>query len=342
MRILQLITSFSFAGAERIALDLCTLAGCHVELAALTPGNGQLRVRAEARGISCHDLAMRHKADLAVVGRLRDRLEAGRFDLLHTHLVHADIIGRLATQGRTPTLSTLHLVERRWRPWHGWGESLTARWARAFVAVSPAVLEHGVHRWGLPLEKMHLIPNGVSLEGIPGSTRDIDILFLGRLDRQKGLDRLLPGLALAQKTQPLKVAIAGIGPEEASLKTLAMAHGVDAQWMGFVENAASLMARAKVVAVPSRWEGFGLVAAEALAAGCDVVHSGVPPLTWVTGTHGTVLPKGPKDIASLMVERVTRFEENAQRRQWVASMFSLESMKKSYVELYTACAASPA
>lgn len=341
MRILQLITSFSFAGAERIALELGSMPGHHVELAALTPGDGQLRLRAQARGLACHDLAMRHKADWTVVGRLRDRLEAGRFDLLHTHLVHADIIGRLAARHSIPSISTLHIVERRFRPWHACAQSLTARWGRAFVAVSPAVMEHGIERWGLPLEKMHLIPNGVSTQGLPSGPRDIDILFLGRLDRQKGLDRLLPALALAQKAGPLKVVIAGTGPEETSLKSLALAHGVEARWLGFVEDAAFLLAQTKVVAVPSRWEGFGLVAAEALAAGCDVLHSGVAPLPWVTGVHGTTLPANPQNTSALLVERVARFAENEQRKSWVVSNYSLEKMMKSYSELYAACVASP-
>jgi len=88
--------------------------------------------------------------------------------------------------------------------------------------------------------------------------------LIGRLDAQKGFDIAIRAF-LATPGNDLKLQIWGDGPQHARLKALA-AHDPRISFHGHSDTPASLMQELDVVLMPSRWEAFGLVACEALAA----------------------------------------------------------------------------
>lgn len=113
-----------------------------------------------------------------------------------------------------------------------------------------------------------------------------DVLFLGRLIRQKGVDDLLRAAALMP--EPPRLQIAGEGPERARLQAIARDLKVDARFHGFVEGPAkeALYRASRLLCVPSREvgglsEGAPLVIAEAKRYGLPVVATavgGIPEL----------------------------------------------------------------
>lgn len=113
-----------------------------------------------------------------------------------------------------------------------------------------------------------------------------DVLFLGRLIRQKGVDDLLTAASLMPARPRLQIA--GDGPERRRLQGMAASLGVDARFHGFVEGPrkAALYRRSALLCVPSREigglsEGAPLVIAEAKAYGLPVVATavgGIPEL----------------------------------------------------------------
>ena len=113
-----------------------------------------------------------------------------------------------------------------------------------------------------------------------------DVLFLGRLIKQKGVDDLLHAAALMP--DPPRLEIAGDGPERPRLQAIAAAHRLDVRFHGFVHPPArdALYRRAAVLCVPSRdvgplSEGAPLVIAEARHYGLPVVATavgGIPEL----------------------------------------------------------------
>lgn len=129
-----------------------------------------------------------------------------------------------------------------------------------------------------------VIPNPVDVGGgnrvtaVVGDERYI--LFLGRLDRVKGLDLVLPAFARVRNLFPqLNLLIAGSGEPAfvSELKALAKELGVDSavHWAGFLEGKAKSDAIAKAIlfVLPSYSENFGVSVVEALAAGIPVVIS---------------------------------------------------------------------
>lgn len=99
---------------------------------------------------------------------------------------------------------------------------------------------------------------------------------IGRLDRQKGFDLLIPAFR-ALPDRDLRLIFYGDGPERAALQELA---GQDPRirFVGHLSDPALAMANVDAVAMPSRWEAYGLVAREARAAGRPVLvapHDGL-------------------------------------------------------------------
>ena len=133
------------------------------------------------------------------------------------------------------------------------------------------------------------------------ASRDVDVVFLGRLTPLKGPDVLLEALAAAGRAlaRPVRALVAGEGPMRAALTARAAALGVagvvDAQIPGWVDAAQrdAILARATVLAVPSRWpEPFGLVGLEAARYGVPAVAFDVGGVrTWLDdGVNGVVVP----------------------------------------------------
>jgi len=134
------------------------------------------------------------------------------------------------------------------------------------------------------------------------AAREGDLIFVGRLVSDKGLDLLLEALArLAQEDLRPRLTVVGQGPEEPALRQQCSALGLDAQihFAGSVVNAdlAALLNRHRILVVPSRWaEPFGLVALEGIACGCVVVGSDQGGLPGAIGRCGLTFPSGQAEV----------------------------------------------
>ncbi len=130
---------------------------------------------------------------------------------------------------------------------------------------------------GVPEDRLRLAPNPVDTRFFApsGHARDIDVLFVGRLSHEKGVDLLLR--ALAELPRDSRIVIAGDGPLRRELEAQAAAAGARVEFTGWVERDAlrDLYARAAVQVVPSRSEPQGVVVLEALASGTPVIGSDV-------------------------------------------------------------------
>ncbi len=138
--------------------------------------------------------------------------------------------------------------------------------------------------------------------GAPTSApADGPVLAVGRLMAEKGFDMLTEAVALMPAAERPELVIVGDGPDRALLEALALRRGVSARFTGAVapSEIGDWYRRARLVCVPSRREGFGMVVAEAVAAGRPVVATavGAAPRFITDGTNGRLVP--PDDIEAL-------------------------------------------
>lgn len=353
MRLLLLVTCLEGGGAQRVVFHLATGLGPGFEarvVALRDPSGGTNRYGPllQASGVSVGEVRLRHALDLPGMLRLAREVRAFRPDVLHAHLFHSHVaartLGRLA--GARRVVSTHHEVERRHRPLRPLLQRVG--WDDASVAVSEAVAAHVRRTFGA---RPVVIPNGIDLErfrrgdraqarralGLPDGAEIVGAV--GRLHPQKGLPDLLRAFAALDRAEALLV-LAGEGEEEAALRRLARDLGVleRVRFLGFVEDVPRVLAALDVMAMPSRWEGFGLGLAEALACGVPVVASAVDSLPEVAGEAAVLVPPGaPERLAEALARLLgdpARRAALAREGPARAAGFGLERMLQAHRELY--------
>jgi len=138
------------------------------------------------------------------------------------------------------------------------------------------------------------------------------VLYVGRLDvSQKGLDVLLEAWAKVPRRSGERLVIAGRGPDADLLKARAASLGIAAsvEFAGGVsdESRDALMASAVCQIVPSRFEGFGIVGAEALAAGVPLIVSDDPALAELAiGGGAAIVPRGDASALAASIATLLR------------------------------------
>lgn len=148
---------------------------------------------------------------------------------------------------------------------------------------------------------------------MPEVARDRDIVFLGRLVSDKGVDLLIEAVALLRDGGlTAGLTVVGSGPEEEKLKTLAQTLGVASQ-IDFVGpksgmELARILNAHRVMAIPSRWaEPFGIVALEGIACGCVAVGSQEGGLPDAIGPCGVTFPNGnASSLAAALCDVLTQ------------------------------------
>lgn len=153
-------------------------------------------------------------------------------------------------------------------------ERLLAKTTDRIICISGDELKEGLYA-GIERERMALVNNGISANRALAEAPDVDwnsqrmkVLFVGRLDRQKGWDLLID--AARELNEIAEIRIIGsfvVGSQKAvDLPSNVTLLG----WMNRQQIEAYLEI-ADIVVIPSRWEAFGLVALEAMRAAKPIV-----------------------------------------------------------------------
>ena len=120
---------------------------------------------------------------------------------------------------------------------------------------------------------------------------------IGRIHEQKGWDVLCRAATMVREQAPeAEFVVVGDGPERQSYA--ARSECAPVRFVGYEPNASSLLGAFDVLAVPSRWEGFGRVAVEAMLAGVPVIAADVGGLSEVVDDAGLLVPsEQPEPLA---------------------------------------------
>ena len=222
-------------------------------------------------------------------------------DLVHTHLVHADVYGGAAARLLgIPSISTRHNDDRYLLGPFRYVDRAFARPARRLIAISDAV-RHFLERAGHDPAKLVTVRYGLDeLPAAPSEPTPADAgippdaplaLAVGRLIAQKDHATLLRAFARVRTTVPdARLAILGSGPLEAETRRLVAELGLDdAVTLPGRTDIRDWLERADVFVHTSRWEGFGIVLLEAMLAGLPVVATRVSAVPEVVadGETGT-------------------------------------------------------
>jgi glycosyltransferase involved in cell wall biosynthesis len=365
LRILHLITRLPVGGAERLLVDVARgLDPARFEaVVCCIQDRGELAAELEASGIAVHSLdRMRTKRfDWRAIGDLARLMREKRIDVVHSHLYHANLYGRLAAwRARVPAVATVHNTYTK-RKLH---RQLLNRWlahiSARVVAVSEDVRSDLMRHDGIAEQKITVIHNGIDVRRVQttltrseararlGLAGDAIVLgCVGRLEDQKGHRFLLEALARLNDPQRgaarFHLVLVGDGRLRAELEKRAAGLGVAARTMflGTRHDIPEILKALDVCVMPSLWEGLSVAMLEAMAAGLPLVISDVSGVSQVVGNdeYGLKVPVG--DVAAL-TQAIRALADAPERRaalgaaarQRVLAKFSAHAMLTGLSRLY--------
>jgi len=270
-----------------------------------------------------------------------------KYDLIHAHdWLTADAAIKLKHQWKTPLVVTIHATERGRH--QGWLPSATSaqidnmEWRVTFeawrVIVCSEYMRTELHRsFGIPIDKMTVIPNGVDTSAIGHCTQaEMDdlrgrlapggerlLLYVGRITPEKGAHVLVEAMPRILDKYP-DVLLLVAGKNSQKLLPMAQELGIESsvRVLGYVtdEMRDCLYAISNAAIFPSLYEPFGIVALEAMASNCNVIVSETGGLAEVVEHGRTGLTAYPNDPGSIAwaVERLFADPQAAAERRTAA------------------------
>ena len=294
--------------------------------------------------------------DVARMIALRQQVAAIKLkfapDLIHIHNFGSSLLFHLETAGdrSTPALFTVTLEilpDADTGP-----DTLMGRTLRAVdwvTGVSSSTLAQVRERAPEVLFRSSVILNALDFPTLLPAPLPIDtprLLCLGRLHPQKGFDLALSALATITDRFPhVHLTIVGDGPERLALERQAAELNLSSvvDFLGWVspDDVPMLINRATMVLIPSRWEGFGLVALEAASMARPVIAScvgGLPEVVAHKETGLLVESENSRALAEAMVFFLTHPKDAEQMglaaRKRARELFSWEQCVAAYNTLY--------
>jgi glycosyltransferase involved in cell wall biosynthesis len=311
-------------------------------------------------GVRTERLPIRWDGDVRCVLAMTRLMRRGAFDLVHTHLIHADVLGGVAARlaGVRVVVSTKHGYEDYDRTSRAYRlAGLTARWTCKVITISEALGRKVAEVERIPSGKLTTIHYGIDCAvPAPEPSREVvrrslglppdafAVLSTGRLVPVKGYQYLIEAVGkLRAGGSSAILLIAGDGPERAALQAQAERLGIGdrVRFLGWRADVSTLLAGVDAFALATLGEGFGLAILEAMAQRLPVVATrvvAVPEIVHDGETGLLVPPRDPAALADalLALERDSelrrRFASAGQRR--VLDHFSVARMVRDTEAVY--------
>ena len=274
------------------------------------------------------------------------RRAARNVDLVHTHLVHADVYGAF---GDRTLVSSKHNDDPFRAGAFRFVERALARRTAKIIAITHALARFQIERVGLPAAKVEVVHYGLDEPPVAWGTNPPEdnaepeeriALAVCRLEPQKGVDVAVEALADVPNT---RFIVLGEGSERAQLERRAAELGVRLSLPGRVPDVAAWLRRADVLVHPVRWEGFGLALLEAMLASLPVVATAVSsiPEIVVDGETGVLVPPEDPEALAAAINRVLDNPGRLGERGYARARreFSVEKMVDRTLAVYDAARA---
>jgi glycosyltransferase involved in cell wall biosynthesis len=368
MHILHLVDGLRIGGAEKLIVTFAqTIRHFSADLmvATLQQNEPSMVKQIEESGASVIPFHSRKLINPIRFLRLWQFVRQNQFDIIHTHLTSANILGAIIGRlTQTPVFTTIHntKLSSQNHLYHGRLENwMLKNMTTQVIGVGQEVAER--HQQRLGLDQVLALPNAVSIpEPLSESGRirlrkelvddpdAIILLAVGRLVAQKGYPDMLRAFATLQKTFPnTRLLIAGQGKERAILSNMIADLNLEdrAILLGMRHDIANLLSAADIFVSTSHWEGLPVSLLEAMAAKkpCVATAVGDVPLVLDNDVGVLVPPHEPALMAEAWVELVENpdkwpvFGEAAYEK--VCHEFSASTWVQKQLELYAEAAHVP-
>jgi len=307
-----------------------------------------------------------HPASLNLFRHVRRTLRSERPDVLHSFLFVSNVIGPFAARGLNGcrTIASRGRMGIEWRAgaMHRFLQRAADKRTDAIVCKTNALREETARVERVPLEKLHVIPNGVDIGHFsiePGTIRRRReefqrqhgvlsdgplVLAIGNLKPIKGHATLIEACrSLVGQFPHVQVAIVGQGESEAELRAQIAAHGLEkhVHLPGRFDDVRPWMQAADLFVAPSHSEGMPNAVLEAMAMGLPLVLSEIPGHLETAGRESAWYfePGHAEALARNLAEAIASPDRRAMRGraglERVRSELSLDTMVERIQNLYS-------
>jgi glycosyltransferase involved in cell wall biosynthesis len=303
-------------------------------------------------GIRVHNLNLSFKYNPIGIFKILNVIRRGNYDIIHVHLFPADIfvaISSLFLPRRIKFIFSEHSNYNRRRSIKFFKviDGFTYSRYGKIVCISKQVRE-ALIKWCPEIaHKIIIIKNAIPITKKFNSEENkiYDVIFVGRLERVKGVDILLKAIQILKEKhyRNLRVAIVGDGSLMESLKKLALRYRINENidFLGVRKDVLKLMRKSLIFVLPSMWEGFGLVLLEAMSVGTPVVATkvgGIPEIIEDNKDGILLEPENPEELAKAILRLLSDvnlrslISSNAYKK--VKEEYSIEKYTKTLLSLY--------
>lgn len=355
MKILFVITGLGVGGAERQVVDLADAfvqLGHQVRIVYLT---GEALVKPVSSGIRVEPVYMSRTpfGILTAVFSLRSVIREFGPDVVHSHMVHANLLARITRlfQPVSRLVCTAHSNNEGGR-----ARMLAYRFtdflADVSTNVSDAAVRDFIKAGASKPGRMVVVYNGIDLRRFrPGASeeasesRPIKLLAVGRFQPEKDYACLVSAIEILKQYQGVPdfvLEIAGEGPERALIEEMVHSRGLDecVKFLGVRNDIPWLMQNADIFVLSSAWEGFGLVVAEAMACEKVIVATDCGGVKEVLDGHGVLVPpRSPIALADAMNSAISMDADEAKKmgqaaRRHAEKCFGLDEVAARWLAIY--------
>jgi glycosyltransferase involved in cell wall biosynthesis len=326
-------------------------------------GGGPMQAELASLGVETSNFQIADERDPRAILRARDCMTHSGCDVVHTHLLRADLLGGAAARWARvgAIVSTVYAIgdyRRATRRRSDWLlDAACARLPTHVVAVSEAVRRDCVDRQGFAADRVSVIHTGIeppaSVDPFAVSAfrqqyaKSPDsplVVVLARLSYEKGVDTLIDAAAVLRQThRDTRIVVLGDGPDRAALEARIGERGVGGAvaLAGHREDVWPALAAADVVCLPSKSEGMPNALLEAMAMSRPVVATsvgGIPEAITHEQEGLLVEPDAPAALAAAL-GRVVGDGDWARRmglaaRRRVDEQFAARAVARRYGEMY--------
>lgn len=351
MKILHVITSLGIGGAEIVLKDLVTCfsrSGVDVTVIVLLRVDSFIPEILLKNGVTIVCCPVNKKVSLRNMVFLTKHLLRNKYDIVHAHLswefymlaVINIIMGKkmrlVASEHSTITARRSNFLVRFFAL-----EKLIYRQYKKIICVSKDVRCSLVKFLPQVSDKCIVITNGIDLKKFSSVYRVRSefqiILCIGSLYYQKGQSTLIKAIKYIPDAQ---LWLVGDGPDRDELIELTKMLGLQARvfFLGECNNVLELFGRVAVYVQPSLYEGFGIAALEAMAAGLPVIVSNVSGWNGAVKSAGIFFPVGDEvalaDAINKVLQQPELFNFLSAESKLAAKNYDIEKTAANYLRLY--------
>ena len=362
-RLVLLLTSLNLGGAQAQAVRMATALaadGVDVRVISMIPAE-RYTDELDEGNVPWRTLGMAPgRPDPRGAVALIRMLRAWRPDIVHAHMVHANLLARAVRPlARIPALvCTAHSIDEGGRA-REIAYRLTDRLADHTTNVSAAAVRRYVAVRAAPAHKISVMPNGVDVQRFrpdpetrSRARRELGLapeqftwLAAGRFDEAKDYPNMLDAYARSRATAgPGKLLIAGDGPGFDAVARIRDERGQQdvVTLLGRRDDMPHLMAAADAFLLSSAWEGLPMVLLEAAAAGLPIVATDVGGNGEIVaeGSNGLLVPPRDPDRLAEAIRRLESSSDEDRRamaragRERAAERYGLDGVLDRWRRLY--------